>query len=172
MRKILSNKWVHILLFVSIIVNVFMAGFIVARERFDRPDRRGFEKSGLAFLARSLPREQRREIFENIRDQREEFQEVRQQLAQINSEVLELLGVDEIDREKLEDLLRRERELHLQGISRFQEGLIQGIINLPLEKRRHLLEEARRRLSERGHDRPHWGRGPHSDDMPPPPPGG
>ena len=171
MKKILSNKWVHILLFLSIIVNAFLAGFIFSREGrrdFGPMDRGARGMSNLAALTRYLPAEQKREFFHTLRSHKEEFHAARGEIARINKAVLDLLAADEIDQEELEKLLAAERELHIEQISRFQQSLINGLMGLPLEQRRAVLEQAHRNFEQR-RPGPGWGRGPHPDDLPPPP---
>ncbi|WP_417317319.1 periplasmic heavy metal sensor [Emcibacter sp.] len=170
MKKILSTKWVHILLFLSIIINVFMAGFIVSRATMgpDRLEKRSHGMSSLASLTRYLPREQRREFFHGLWDQRGQFRVIKRELADINRDLIELLKAEEIDRDKLGEMLLREREIHQQMISRFQDSLVEGILKMPPTERKALLEEAQRNFEERQQRRKFWN---DKDMLPPPPPG-
>lgn len=175
MKKLLSNRWVHILLFLSILGNVFMGGYILARDKYERPKLSKTEMPGLAAVVRFMPREQRRELFHRFKDQRDEYRANKRQLAVINRDIIDLMKQPQVDRQQVQQLLDQERELKFRMFTALQNNLVEALIDLPPEERQELLEEIRRRFDEKRAGKPGWGHRPPqghmspSDDMPPPP---
>tara|TARA_B100001939_G_scaffold346979_1_gene367228 strand:+ start:4662 stop:5165 length:504 start_codon:yes stop_codon:yes gene_type:complete len=141
MKEFLSRKWLHVILFVSLAVNLFLAGFLVSRAMMPSGHARSHSPHGLSAIARHMSPEDRRELFRHLKRDGHPFRESHEQLARLRQQAMDLLMTENVDRARLEEVLAAEREAHLKIISRVQNALVDRLMAMPLEQRRKIIEE-------------------------------
>jgi uncharacterized membrane protein len=158
------KKWVGPLLTASIIVNVFLAGFVVAR--LGAPDTRS-EGNGeapviqmsLRSLPQDMPREVRERLEDEIGDRQADLDDAYRELQRARARAFTLLSEDDFDRERIEDAFQQLRQQQEQLQQQMNQAMIDAARRMSAESRRYFSrEDLRRARSIRRADRVDGGR--------------
>ena len=136
-----SENWMRNLLFGSVGLNVFLAGFLFANLLGPTPS--GSETTpihvSMGSLPNDMPMELREELEDSFRNHSAEVEEAYRELATVRVWVQDILEQPELDRAALEEALEDIRDIQVKIQIPMHEVLIEAAMNLDAETRRALL---------------------------------
>lgn len=152
--SILSGKMKYILL-VSLALNLFFAGFLVARMGFDHKGKKrshfGPDRS-VGRLVEYFPRKERRQFFHTLREKHDEFKPVMDRLTDSRRAVITSLVADSLDEKKLRSEMEKYRLATTELQRSVQDTLLNMMLQMDMETRRKVLkklEKAHRHAAKR-----------------------
>ena len=138
-----------------------------------------FEERIARMAVENLGDDERREFRQNLSREWRETRGKRDAIDQARTEVMEVLGANELDEAAAKAAFAKLRDAEMGIRTQLHSGLIGLMKDLPVEKRQEILKRSQERFGHRGDKRGdhHEGRedrrgGPDSrrfEDMPPPP---
>lgn len=151
MEKIKKSNWVNIILFFSLALNFFVAGYVVSDAKIFRNmhKMKMHMKRPEIRIVDFFPREQKREFHVMLRRQHEEIKPVQQEIFKKQQAILALIAASEIDEAQLKEAFAQYQQanVHLQNI--FNEKLVKYITAMDYDTRQRILERGRKAHEKR-----------------------
>lgn len=146
------KKWQGAILSASIILNVFLIGFMAARVLI--PQQQSASRSQpVQFEFRSLPEslsgEAREEIEEQMRMHQEHVSEAYERLREVQEEINVMVSEQDFDADALEQSLREMRQLEQEIRGPMQRAFVNVMRNADHESRRAIVNERRNEMRQR-----------------------
>lgn len=137
----LKINWMSIVMLVSLGINFFVIGFLVAQHkaREIRMTRLSFDNQ-ISKLIEPFPRNGRREFYVTMRSKRDELIPIYQNIMQQRSAIMEIIAEEQFDPDKLRAAMQEYHEIYHQMVVPSQDVLIKIIDELSLEERQAILE--------------------------------
>jgi uncharacterized membrane protein len=136
----LKINWMSIVMLVSLGINFFVIGFLVAQHkaREIRMTRLSFDNQ-ISKLVEPLPRNGRRDFYVTMRSKRDDLIPIYQNIMQQRAAIMEIIAKEQFDPEKLRTAMREYHEIYHQMIMPSQDVMVDIISDLSLEERQAIL---------------------------------
>ena len=139
------QKWQGVILSASIILNVFLIGFLVAR--VGGPNAPHAQRVPMQMELRTLPPgisfEAREEIEHEMRLHREDVEQAYERLREVQEEINDITSEDDFDRGELEEAFSEMAELESAIKVRMREAYVNAMRDVSRENRRELVRVRR-----------------------------
>src|SRR5690349_17869591 len=131
-----SSKWLAVLLFFSIAINIFIIGYFSGNTL--HKTEQGFTSSldqDMKGVFKNLPLENRKQLVETVKQQQLTILANQQKMRDLRLEIAKELVQDPLNKQKLGDLFEKMAEYSSQNVTLAQQSIFQTFTQLSIQDR-------------------------------------
>ncbi len=150
-EQLKKNKWVNVVLFFSLALNFFIAGYLVSDTKILSPlhKKKMTHKRPEVRIVDYFPKAKKQEFRQLIFEKREKLKPVKRNIFENQREILSILSAREVDEQQLRQVFRKYQENNEQLQSAINEIVIKMLMEMDYDSRRHTLRKGKKAFNHR-----------------------
>lgn len=150
-EQLKKNKWVNVVLFFSLALNFFIAGYLVSDTKMLSPLHKNkmIHKRPEVRIVDYFPKAKKQEFRQLMMEKREKLKSVKRNIFGNQREILSILSAREVDEQQLRQVFRKYQDNNEQLQTAINEIVIKMLMEMDYESRRHTLRKGKKAFNHR-----------------------